>query len=230
VQCSRQRVLREPLPARSPTDAKTVQHRTNRTRRSPKSLRRFIYRHRRDQVKKPSLLQLGPFAIGPLLFEAGTAQEAQTRFPRIPGNLYQSCDQPAAVRVTEILAGDDSLFAFSDQVSRLFGPQEHTAFAHTFVFPHIADFRRPTLVESLRPIPPKKLCAFEKASSQTEGRAKLSRICTRTTVAKLNSTSVKAQRRHDLEDLVKYFFLAENRAETALGSAGMAASVTFWGE
>src|ERR1700677_337970 len=75
-----------------------------------------------------------------------------------------------------MLASDDSLFVFSGQVSRLFRPPECTAFAHTFVFPHTADFRRPALVESLRSSPHKKPCAFERASSlQTEGHAKLLR-------------------------------------------------------
>ncbi len=90
-------------------------------------------------------------------------------------NLYQPGDQHAAVGLTEILA-DDSLFVFLGQVSRLFRPLEHTALAHTFVFPHTADFRRPALAESLRSHPPKNLCALEKASSlQTEGHAKLPR-------------------------------------------------------
>src|SRR5258706_2566899 len=72
-----------------------------------------------------------------------------------------------------MLAGDDSLFVFSDQVSHLFGPLEHTAFAYTFVFRHTADSRRPALLEfASNPTN----SAFEKASSlQTEGHAKLPR-------------------------------------------------------
>lgn len=104
------------------------------------------------------------------------AQEAQTGFPRVSRNLYQPCDQHSAVGLTMMVAGGDSLFVFSNQCSRLFRPLEHTALAHTFVFPHTADFRRPALVESLRSHPPKNLCASEKASSlQTEGHAKLPR-------------------------------------------------------
>src|ERR1700677_1428970 len=73
-----------------------------------------------------------------------------------------------------MLASDDSLFVFSGQVSRLFRPPECTAFAHTFVFPHTADFRRPALVESLRSNPTNR--AFERASSrQTEVDAELTR-------------------------------------------------------
>src|ERR1700681_806435 len=104
------------------------------------------------------------------------AQEAQTRFPRVPRNLYEPCDQDTPVGLIKILAGNDLPFVFSGQVSRLFGPLEHTAFAHTFVFPHTADFRRTGLVESLRSSPPKKPCAFERASSlKTDGHAKLPR-------------------------------------------------------
>jgi hypothetical protein len=40
-------------------------------------------------------------------------------------------------------------------------------------------------------------------------------ISTQTTVAKLNSTSTKGQRIHDFKALLKYFFLAENRAKKA---------------
>jgi len=40
-------------------------------------------------------------------------------------------------------------------------------------------------------------------------------ICTQTAVAKLNSTSTKGQRIHDFKALLKYFFLAENRAKKA---------------
>ena len=120
------------------------------------------------------MLRLGPFAIEALLFYAGTAQEAQTCLPRVSRNLYQPCDQHSAADLTAMLACGDLPFVFSDQVSRLFGPLEHTAFAHTFVFPHTADFRRAALLKSLRSNPTNR--AFERASSlKTEGHAKLHR-------------------------------------------------------
>jgi hypothetical protein len=52
-------------------------------------------------------------------------------------------------------------------------------------------------------------------------------IRTQTIVAKLNSTRVKGQRIHDFRALLKYFFLAENRAETAPRAAGMAVFAPF---
>src|SRR5258706_11192094 len=71
-----------------------------------------------------------------------------------------------------MLAGDHSLFVFSGQVSRLFRPLEHPAFAHTFVFPHTADFRRPALVECLRPSPRKKLLRLRKRLLSSDRRAR----------------------------------------------------------
>src|ERR1700683_3047635 len=71
-----------------------------------------------------------------------------------------------------MLAGDHSLFVFPGQVSRLFGPLEHPAFAHTFVFPHTADFRRPALVECLRPTPRKKLLRLRKSLLSSDRRAR----------------------------------------------------------
>src|SRR5580700_2206518 len=71
-----------------------------------------------------------------------------------------------------MLASDDSVFVFSGQVSRQFGPLERTAFAHTFVFPHTADFRRPALVEYLRPTPRKKLLRLRKSLLSSDRRAR----------------------------------------------------------
>src|SRR5271168_2217122 len=134
-----------------------------------------------------------------------------------------------------MLAGDDSLFVISGQVSRLFRPVKRTAFAHTFVFPHTADFRRPALVKSLWSKSPKKLCAFERASSrQTEVDAKLPR-------KQLVDGSGETQPREFQFDLkwpaytqfrspFKIFFSCRKSCKSRFRSAGTTDFATYLGE
>jgi hypothetical protein len=163
------------------------------------------------------LLGFCPFPICPLLIDAESAQEAQTGVSRVSGNLSQLCDQPASIALAVLPSSVSSFFVFPGQFRRLVGPLERPAFAHTFVFPHTADFRRPALVECLRPTPRKKLLRLSKEPplSRQKGTQSCLEICTQTTVAKLNSTSAKGQRIHDFRAPLKIFFLAENRAKAA---------------
>jgi hypothetical protein len=96
----------------------------------------------------------------------------------------------AAVGLTEILAGDHSLFVFSGPgLSPVLTTGTHGLCA-PFVFPRTTDFRRPALVRVSGQILPKSFAPSKGTQSCLE-------IRTQTTVAKLTQRARKGQHIHD---------------------------------
>lgn len=99
-------------------------------------------------------------------------------------------------------------------------PLEHATFAHTFVFPHTADFRRPALLESLRqtlPTAPSKEPPLLRQKGAQNPRNLLADDSGETRPDE-SQFDLKWPAYIDFEDFLECSFLAENRAEMAPGA------------